>query len=242
VEGDRVKTPVVFLPGLLCDAQLWQPQVVGLGPSIEPWVADLMRDDTIAGMAKRTLAEAPFPKFALAGLSMGGYVAQEIMRQAPERVERLALLDTQARPEAPEARERRLALMALAEKGEFMGVTDRLMPLLVHGSRLADSPLVELIKDMAKNIGLDAFLRQQRAIMDRPDSRESLWKIRCPTLVLCGESDMLTPKDRHEEIAAAIRGSTLVVLPGCGHMSTLEKPLEVNRALSAWLTVGGQAG
>jgi pimeloyl-ACP methyl ester carboxylesterase len=237
-----MKTPMVFLPGLLCDAQLWQPQVVGLGPSIEPWVADLRRDDSIAGMARRALAEAPFPKFALAGLSMGGYVAQEILRQAPERVERLALLDTQARPETPEAREKRLALMALAEKGQLMGVTDRLLPLLVHGSRLADAPLVGLVKDMASKVGKDAFLRQQKAIMDRPDSRDTLWKIRCPTLVLCGEQDLLTPRDRHEEIAAAIRGSTLVVLPGCGHLSTLEKPLEVNRALSAWLTLGGQAG
>jgi pimeloyl-ACP methyl ester carboxylesterase len=103
-------------------------------------------------------------------------------------------------------------------------------------------PLVELIKDMAKNIGKDAFLRQQKAIMQRPDSRDTLRKIRCPTLVLCGEHDLLTPRDRHEEIAAAIRGSTLVVLPGCGHLSTLEKPLEVNRALSAWLSVAGQAG
>jgi pimeloyl-ACP methyl ester carboxylesterase len=236
-----MKTPVVFLPGLLCDAQLWTPQIVGLGPSIEPWVADLARDDTIAGMAKRALAEAPFPKFALVGLSMGGYVAQQIMRQAPERIERLALLDTQARPETPEARERRLALMALAEKGDLMGVTDRLLPLLVHGSRLADAPLVELIKDMAMNVGKDAFLRQQKAIMERPDSRDTLWKIRCPALVLCGEHDLLTPRDRHEEISAAIRGSTLVVLPGCGHLSPLEKPLEVNRALGAWLTVGGQA-
>ncbi len=234
-----MKTPVVFLPGLLCDAQLWQPQIVGLGPSIEPWVADLMRDESIAAMAQRALSEAPFKKFALAGLSMGGYVAQEIMRQAPERIERLALLDTQARPETPEARERRLALMALAEKGEFMGVIDRLLPLLVHSARLGDTPLVELIKDMAKNVGKDAFLRQQRAIMGRPDSRDSLWKIRCPALVLCGEHDLLTPRDRHEEIAAAVRGSKLVVLPGCGHMSTLEKPLDVNRALSAWLTLAG---
>jgi pimeloyl-ACP methyl ester carboxylesterase len=233
---------VVFLPGLLCDAQLWHPQIVGLGPSIEPWVADLTRDDSIAGMAERALAEAPGPEFALAGLSMGGYVAMEIMRQAPERIERLALLDTQARPETPDATERRFALMALAEKGGFTGVADRLMPLLVHSSRLTDVPLVDLIKDMAKNVGRDAFLRQQQAIMERPDSRDTLWKIRCPTLVLCGEHDLLTPRDRHEEISAAIRGSTLVVLPGCGHLSTLEKPLEVNRALSAWLTVGGQAG
>jgi len=236
VEGDRVKTPVVFLPGLLCDAQLWQPQVVGLGPSIAPWVANLMRDDSIAGMAQRALSEAPFPKFALAGLSMGGIVAMEIMRRAPERVERLALLDTQARPEAPEARERRLELMALAEQGEFASASDRMLRLFIHSARLDDAPLVELVRDMAKNVGKEAFLRQQNALMARPDSRDTLWKIRCPTLVLCGEDDPLTPRDRHEEIAAAIKGSTLAVLPGCGHLSTLEKPLEVNRALAAWLT------
>lgn len=234
-----MKTPVVFLPGLLCDTQLWQPQIVGLGQSIEPWVADLMRDDSIAGMARRALAEAPFPKFALAGLSMGGIVAMEIMRQAPERVERLALLDTQARPETPEARERRLALIALAEKGEFANASDQMLFLFVHSSRHADAPLVDLVRDMAKNVGKDAFLRQQKALMERPDSRDTLWRIRCPTLVLCGEQDLLTPRDRHEEISAAIRGSTLAVLPGCGHLSTLEKPLEVNRALSAWLTQAG---
>ena len=236
-----MKIPVVFLPGLLCDARLWQPQIAGLGQGIESWVADLTRDDSIAGMAKRVLAEAPFPRFALAGLSMGGYVAMEVMRQAPERVERLALLDTQARPESPEARERRLALMALAEKGDFMGVTDRLLPLLVHSSRLSDAPLVELIKDMARHVGKEAFLREQKAIMGRADSRDTLWKIRCPTLVLCGEHDLLTPRDRHEEIGAAIGGAKLVVLPGCGHLSTLEKPLEVNRALSA-LGLANQAG
>lgn len=237
-----MKIPVAFLPGLLCDAQLWQPQIAGLGQGIESWVADLTRDDSIAGMAKRMLAEAPFPRFALAGLSMGGYVAMEVMRQAPERVERLALLDTQVRPESPEARERRLALMALAEKGDFMGVTDRLLPLLVHSSRLSDAPLVELIKDMARNVGKGAFLREQKAIMGRADSRDTLRKIRCPTLVLCGEHDLLTPRDRHEEIAAAIGGAKLVVLPGCGHLSTLEKPLEVNRALAAWLGLAKLAG
>jgi len=237
-----VKTPVIFLPGLLLDAQLWQPQIVGLGPSIEPWVADLRRDDSIGGMAKRVLAEAPFQKFALAGLSMGGYVAMEILRTAPERVERLALLDTQAIPEAPEARERRLALMAIAEQGRFMTVVERLLPLQLPAGRLADAPLVDLIKDMATNVGKEAFLRQQQAIMERPDSRDTLWKIRCPTLVLCGEDDQLTPPNRHEEIAAAIRGSKLVVIPGCGHLSTVEKPLEVNRALSAWLVMTSQAG
>ena len=229
------RSRVVFLPGLLCDAQLWQPQIEGLAAHIEPCVADLTRDDSMARMAARVLAEAPFPKFALAALSMGGYVALELMRRSPERVERLALLNTQARPDTPEATERRLALIGLAEKGRFQSVTERLLPLLLHASRLGDRQLVETVKSMARNVGKDAFLRQQKAIMGRADSRDSLWKIRCPTLVLCGEHDLLTPRDRHEEIAASIRGARLVAIAGCGHLATLEKPAEVNQALLAWL-------
>jgi pimeloyl-ACP methyl ester carboxylesterase len=230
-----MKQPVVFLPGLLCDAQLWRPQVEGLAARIEPWVADLTRDDTMSGMARRVLAEAPFEKFALAGLSMGGYVAMEVMRQASGRVERLALLDTQARAETPEARERRLALIALAHQGKFPTVIERLLPLELHKPHLTDARLVGIIKSMARNVGMEGYLRQQSAIMQRADSRESLAKVGCPTLVLCGEHDQLTPRDRHDEMAALIRHSTLVVLPECGHMSTLEKPLEANRALQAWL-------
>ena len=230
-----MKRPVVFLPGLLCDAQLWQPQVEGLAPQIRPWVADLTRDDTMAGMARRVLAEAPFEKFALAGLSMGGYVAMELMRQAPGRVERLALLDTQARAETPEARERRLALIALAHQGKFPTVIERLLPLELHAPHLADARLVGIIKSMARNTGMEGYLRQQNAILHRDDSRESLQRVGCPALVLCGEHDQLTPRERHEEMAALTPGATLVVLPECGHMSTLEKPRETNRALQAWL-------
>lgn len=230
-----MKQPVVFLPGLLCDTQLWQPQVDGLAERIRPWVADLTRDDTMAGMARRVLGEAPFEKFALAGLSMGGYVAMEVMRQAPGRVERLALLDTQARAETPEARERRLALIALAHQGKFPTVIERLLPLELHAPHLEDARLVGIIKSMARNVGLEAYLRQQNALLHRADSRASLAGIACPTLVLCGEHDQLTPRERHDEMAAMIRGATLVVLPECGHMSTLEKPLETNRALQAWL-------
>lgn len=235
MEGDRLSTPVVFFPGLLCDPRLWAPQVEGLGAKIQPWVADFTRDDSIAGMATRALAECPFPKFSLAGLSMGGYVSLEVMRQAPERVERLALLDTQARGDTPEARERRLALIELAQKGNFIGVSDRLMPLFLHPSRLNDARLTGLCRDMAQAVGKEAYLRQQKAIMERPDSRDSLGKIKCPTLVLCGDSDLLTPVDRHEEIASNIPGSKLVVIPHCGHMSTIEDPKAVNAALSNWL-------
>ena len=225
----------VFVPGLLCDAQLWEPQLAGLSPGVDPWVPDVTRDDSMAGMAARVLAEAPPGKFALAGLSMGGYVAMEMMRQAPERVTRLALLDTQARADTPEATERRLALIELAQRGKFMGVTERLLPLLLHRSKLRDARLVGIVTSMAQNVGKDAFLRQQKAIMGRIDSRESLRAIRCPTLVLCGAEDLLTPADRHREMAALVPGSRLEIIAGCGHLSTLEKPQEVNRALRDWL-------
>lgn len=232
-------TPLVLLPGLLLDARLWQPQVEGLAGRVTPWVADLTRDDSIAGMARRVLAEAPFERFALCALSMGGYVAFELMRQAPQRVERLALLDTQAIPETDEARERRTAQIRLVEGGKLSLVAERLLALELYGRQLEDARLRELRKAMALDVGAESFLRQVKAIMARPDSRPMLGAIRCPTLVLCGEHDALTPRARHEEMAAAIPGATLTVVPVCGHLSTLEKPLEVNRALAAWLDRSG---
>jgi pimeloyl-ACP methyl ester carboxylesterase len=161
------------------------------------------------------------------------------MRQAPGRVERLALLDTQAIPETAEATQRRLKQIRLAEGGKLALVVDRLLPLELYGAQLQDARLRNLRKEMALSVGKDGFLRQVRAIMSRADSRDTLPGIACPTLVLCGEHDLLTPPARHEEMAAAIRGATLTKVPDCGHLSTLEKPLEVNSALAAWL---GQAG
>ena len=234
-----MKLPLVLLPGLLLDERLWLPQIEGLAGHAAPWVADLTRDDTIAGMASRVLAEGPAGRFALCGLSMGGYVAMEVMRQAPERVERLALLDTQAIPETPEATERRPAQVRLVKGGKLALVVDQLRPLELYGPQLEDAGLREVRKAMALSVGADAFLRQIAAIMSRADSRPTLAAIACPTLVLCGEHDLLTPPARHEEIAAGVRGSALVKVPACGHLSTLEKPLEVNRALSAWLTQAG---
>jgi pimeloyl-ACP methyl ester carboxylesterase len=138
------KIPLILLPGLLCDAALWRAQVEGLGAVAEPLVIDLTKDDTLGAMARRALAAAP-PSFALAGLSMGGYVAQEIMRQAPERVAKLALLDTSARADTPEQAARRRGLIELSEKGEFKGVTPRLLPLLIHAARHEDKPLTEIV-------------------------------------------------------------------------------------------------
>ena len=229
------KTPLVLLPGLLCDAALWRGQIDDLGDIAAPWVADLTRDDSMTAMARRVLAAAP-SRFALAGLSMGGYVAQEIMRQAPERVMRLALLDTGSRADTAEQTARRRGLIELAEKGEFRGVTPRLLPVFLHSARLSDQTLTAAVTAMAERVGKDAFLRQQRAIMSRPDSRPGLPAINCPTLVLCGREDQLTPLELSEEIVSLIKGARLAIVEECGHLATMERPWEVSVHLRQWLT------
>ncbi|HEY3920124.1 MAG TPA: alpha/beta fold hydrolase [Stellaceae bacterium] len=224
------------MPGLLCDAALWRGQVEDLADIARAWVADVSRDDSVTGMAHRILAEAPPGPFALAGLSMGGYVAQAILREAPERVRRLALLDTSARADTPEQTVRRRGLIELAEKGEFHGVTPRLLPAFLHPDRLDDKPLTDAVTAMTARVGKDAFLRQQRAIIGRPDNRSNLPTVKCPSLVLCGRQDQLTPLEWHEEIAALIPGARLEIIEDCGHLSTMERPWEVSVALRQWLT------
>lgn len=228
------RIPLVLVPGLLLDGALWRAQIEGLADLAEPQVADLTRQDSIPAMARDVLAAMP-ARFALAGLSLGGYVALEILRQAPERVERLALLDTSARPDMPDQTRRRRGLIALARRGRFKGVTPRLLPLLIHESRLEDAALTDEILAMAERVGRDAFLRQQQAIMGRPDSRPGLHAIGCPTLVLCGRQDALTPLDCSTELAAGIRDSRLVVVEDCGHLAPMERPEAVTRAMRRWL-------
>lgn len=230
------KPSLVLVPGLLCDAALWRGQVEDLADIAQPWVADVTRDDSMTAMARRVLAEAPAGRFALAGLSMGGYIAQAIMREAPERVERLALLDTSARADTPEQTARRVGLMELAEKGEFHGVTPQLLPLFIHPDRVSDRPLTEAVMAMTERVGKDAFLRQQRAIIGRPDNRPNLPKIACRALVLCGRQDQMTPLAWSEEIAALIPGARLEIIEDCGHLTTMERPWETSVALRQWLT------
>lgn len=231
-----MKPTLVLLPGLLCDAALFAPQVEGLADLCETWVPDLTRDDTMAAMASRVLSEAPAQRFSVAGLSMGGYVAQEILRQAPERVDRLALLDTRAKPDSPDETERRLTLMRIAQSANgFAPVNKRMLPLLVHLARLGDQSLIRVVEQMAERTGIAGYLRQQQAIMSRVDFRPLLKLIACPTLVLCGRQDALTLVTFHEEMAASIPHARLVVLEDCGHLATLEKPAEVNAALREWL-------
>ena len=226
--------PVYALPGLLDDHRLWQYQADFFSQSHPFFTAELSEHDSIAALASAALSRAPSERFALVGLSMGGYVALEIMRQAPERVIALGLLDTSARPDTAQATELRKALVALA-KTDFEGVVDSITPRLVHPSRLGDKSIVKVIAEMAHSVGAQAFARQQRAIMNRLDSRPFLRRIRCHTLVLCGREDVLTPPELHEEMAAAIPKAKLVVVEQCGHMSALEQPQRVTEALQAWL-------
>jgi pimeloyl-ACP methyl ester carboxylesterase len=228
------KPQLVLLPGLLCDEALWQFQMEALSDAARITVADLTKADSVAGMAAGVLGQIQ-GDFALAGHSMGGYVAHEIMRQAPQRVTRLALIATSARADTPETVERRKALIDLAQKGRFKGVTPRLLPSLLHKDH-QHPPLSTIVIDMAARVGQAAFVRQQTAILTRPDSRPGLAVVRVPTLVVAGEADQLTPVELHEEMADLIPTAEFQIIAKSGHLPMLEQPDTLNRALFDWLT------
>jgi len=226
---------LILLPGLLCDAALWKPQMETLKDCAECMVPDLTQQDSMAAMAQAVLARAP-QRFALAGLSLGGYVAFEIMREAPERVMRLCLLDTWARPDTPELTQRRQTLLKMAREGNFKGVTALLLPHFIHASRIEDAELTGIILGMAERVGPEAFVRQETAMINRPDSRPLLPLIRCPVQVIGGRQDVLTPPEMMSEMADAIPGARLDILQDCGHLTTLEKPEQVSELMRKWLT------
>ena len=229
------RTTLVLLPGLLNTRRVFEQQIEALSDIADCVVPELWRHDTIGAMADAALALAP-PTFALAGFSMGGYVAFEILRRATQRVERLALMDTQATPDSAESTKRRRALLEQTKIGRFHGVQRTLLPQLVHSRHINDATISQPIFDMAQEIGADGFVREQRAIIDRADSRRMLVDIDIPTVVIVGRQDQVTPLPRSEEMAADIADSRLVVLEECGHMSPLEKPAEVTAALRRWLS------
>lgn len=228
------QAPLVLLPGHMCDARLFAPLVAAL-PDRASLVGDLTEDDNVAAMALRVLASAP-PRFALLGLSMGGIVAFEILRQAPERVARLALLDTNPLPESEDRSTARLEIMRdVAAGGLRSVVTERLKPAYLASGNRDDEALLALIVDMALGLGPEVFGRQARALLDRPDSRATLPGIRVPTLVLCGREDTLCPVSLHQSMAAAIPRARLVVVDAAGHLPTLERPEAVTTAVRRWL-------
>jgi len=227
--------PLVLLSGLLCDSAVWASQTTALADVAQFHIPDLTRDDTMAAMAARVLVEVSFERFALAGFSMGGYCALEIMRQAPGRVVRLALMDTSPHQDDDERRGERERFIALATGDGFVPITRVMVPFLVHPNRVNDEPMVRVIREMGERIGAKAYVRQQRAILSRADSVPTLARIACPTLVLCGEQDTRTTLAPHELMAREIPGARLVTIPDCGHMVTLERPEAVTVALREWL-------
>ena len=228
------KQNLVLVPGLLCDAAMWEHQRRYLSEVAEIKIADVTRFETMVGMAEAVLAMAP-ERFALAGLSMGGYVSLEIMRRASNRVTKLALLDTSARPDTEEQSRRRQHFIQLTKEGRFNEVIATLLALLVHPDRMQDERLCNDIKEMNRRVGPDVFMRQQAAIIGRQDSRNDLSKMRCPTLILCGRQDALTPLEVHEEMSSRMPKARLAVIDDCGHMSTMERPQAVTALLRDWL-------
>jgi len=226
---------LVLLPGLLNTRRVYAAQIAALADIADIVVPELTAYDSMADMAEAVLAATP-DRFALGGFSMGGYVAFEVLRRAPQRVERLALIDTQAGPDTPEATARRRGFIEQTKIGRFHGVQPSLLPSLVHPSRLQDADVVQPILDMGREIGPEGFVREQKAIMGRPDSRPMLAEIDMPTIVICGRQDLAVPLARAEEMATTIPDARLAVLEVCGHMAPLERPAEVSAALRRWLT------
>ncbi len=222
--------PIVCIPGLCCSPRLYAEQVPQLWTIGPVTIAQHALHDSVAAIARSILAAAP-QRFALIGLSMGGYISFEIMRQAPERVAKLALLDTSARPDTLEQTQNRRTQIGLSEKTPIADLSDTMFPRLVHPMRHGDKQLQMIFRLMAEETGATGFVRQQTAIIGRPDSRPTLASIRCPTLVLVGDGDALTPLNLAEEIANGIAGARLVTVPECGHASALDRPQPVTRAL-----------
>ncbi|WP_305986047.1 alpha/beta fold hydrolase [Roseibium sp. MMSF_3544] len=229
-------TPLVLLPGMMCDARLYRPQIAALSGRIAIHLAPITEHDTVEALAEGILKNAP-SRFAMAGLSMGGIVAMEVYRQAPDRVERLALLDTNPRAELDEVKQRREPQIEKVRAGGLHDVMrDELKP-----NYLANGPLRQDVLDtcmkMALDLGADVFERQSRALQKRPDQQETLKSVNVPTLILMGREDRLCPVDRHELMQSLIEGSTFEIIEGAGHLPTLEQPDAVNAAFKTWLDI-----
>jgi pimeloyl-ACP methyl ester carboxylesterase len=225
-------TPLVLIPGMMCDGRMWGDIPAALHP--RPVAHALpVGCATMAALAEAVLAEAP-PRFALAGLSMGGIVAMEVVRQAPERVARLALLDTNPLAEAASVGARRAGQIARALAGDLDGVMrDEMKPNYLADP--SDVALLDLCMDMARALGAGVFRRQSLALRDRPDQTATLAAFRRPALVLMGEHDRPCPRDRHDLMHRLMPQSRLVIVPGAGHLPPLERPAETLTALKDWL-------
>lgn len=227
------RLPLLLLPGLLNDAELWRAQIADLSDIAACIVGDQTRGETMQAVVDDVLAQAP-ARFALAGFSLGGFVAQAILRTAPERVLRLALIDTSVHADSPErAAQRRTQQASVRLPGKLHGFGDTLMRSYIDASRLDDDVLVQRVRDMTARLGAEVFLRQ--SALDREDGHDVLAGYRDPLLIVCGANDRITPLAISEELHALVPDSTLVVLPDCGHLAPMEKPDEVSAAMRDWL-------
>ena len=225
---------LLLLPGLLEDVDAFEQVIAGIAPIANTVVADLTRADNMPALAREALKQAPAGPLLLAGHSMGGYVALELMRQAPERVTKLCLLQTNARPDSAESTENRRRLMALAEK-DFDAVITTLLAKLMTAEHQKDVVLTGIISAMGLATGKEGFKRQQAAIIGRIDSRPSLKDIRCPTLVVAGREDQIMPVEVLQELADGIPGARLAIIEDCGHMASLEQPDELLALVREWI-------
>lgn len=227
--------PLLLLPGMMCDARLFAPQIAGLSAQFPIMTAPLNVGRTVAELADQVLQHAP-PVFALCGLSMGGIVAMEIVRKAPQRVRKLALLDTNPLAEQPEKAAAREPQIQAVRNGELRSIMrDEMKP-----HYLCDGPdrqhILNLCMDMAEGLGPGVFENQSRALQTRPDQTDTLANVSVPTLVLCGEEDALCPVERHALMHGLINNSTLTVVANAGHLPTLEQPEATTQALRDWLS------
>ncbi|WP_372075639.1 alpha/beta fold hydrolase [Vibrio amylolyticus] len=231
----KPEVPLLWLPGLLCDETLFQDVNKELPVWVAPFTCDLGTETSMQALASKVLEDAP-ESFVLGGLSMGGILAFEVFRQAPERVKGLILMDTNAADEKPEVSEKRNALVGKAKAGEFELITpDILMPLLIHPSQLANQELTQQITQMANNIGVERFEAHAQALATRPDARPLLNDIQVPTLIITGKDDLLCTIDNHLLMAKHIKQVSLHIIPDCGHLSTMEKPQIVSKHIQNWL-------
>ncbi len=227
--------PLILIPGMLCDERLWSHQVGGLGDLATPMVRLPIGSDSMRGLAVKLLEDAP-ARFALAGLSLGGYIAMEIMRIAPDRVTRLALLDTTPLADPPERAAFRRDVMTRSERGEFEAVfAEAMLPRLVHQDRLTDPGITDTLWGMARRIGAKTFVEQTSAAMSRDDYRPVLQSVSCPTVVICGRQDAICPIADHRLMAATVPGARFVAIEDCGHLSSIERPHAVTAVMQYWL-------
>lgn len=233
-----MRSTIFLLPGLLCDQTMWSDQSDALAEGADVVIPDFRFVDSFSTMAQLVLDAAP-DRFSVAGHSMGGRVALEVFRMAPERVERIALLDTGVHPRGPAEQAKRQELIDLAYSEGMAALAARWLPPMLHPNH---SALLEPLTEMVKRSTPESFENQQRALLNRPDARTVLPAIQCPALVLCGKQDTWSPVAQHEEIAAAIAGAKLVVIDECGHMAPAEQPAQVTAALREWMACPARSG